>query len=323
MWGQKPFDTVLEEKVIVKDVTFGIDKGEILVLLGPSGAGKTTAMKCINGELIPDSGAVKFGDESYSTYEELYRNGYMGYCPQFDALFPNMTIQEHFTVYGKLRGYSGKDDAEQSQVKSLVKALGLEDHVHKLPGELSGGWRRKVSFALAILSAPKCVILDEPSTGMDIGARQKIWKVLNPQSKDNLERPALIISTHDMGEAEALASKVVIMINGEVVSFGTIQELTQEHCKYLFLEATTPVDKTENASEKLLKIFEESEALAALPGKVKLKILIKEGDSSKALGEAFTKMESCKGEIGVEYYSVAQMTLEQIFVQLSAEKLKD
>ena len=147
----------------------------------------------------------------------------MGYCPQQDALFPLMTVEEHLQLYAKIKGIS-KDNRQQI-VEDAIEKLDLTDHYKKLSCNLSGGNKRKLQVAIALLGSPKIILLDEPSTGMDPEARRHMWSVIEKISTQD-KRSTVILTTHSMEEAEALSTKMGIMARGGVFRcFGSSQHI--------------------------------------------------------------------------------------------------
>lgn len=329
-----PFESEYEVVKAVNRVSFDVHPSEDVVLVGPSGAGKTQLIKMLVGEQGSKTGTItSFGNAI--DFDRKFRQGFMGYCPQFDALYPRLTVEEQLDMVTRVRGMGrykyGVDTSSCVQVDMLMDVLGLKQYKSQLCKNLSGGYKRKVSLAMAILSTPDICVFDEPSTGVDPGARQEIWRVLNPQNKNEIETlPAMVLSTHDMREAEVLASEVGIMINGELITKGTVHELVEKFCTFLFVEVVTVLDseKTEQVKSSLLKQIMDTELIDLVPGKIKLRISIrrngKNATVSQHLGSLFKDMEQIKriSSGTIKYYSIAQMTLEQIFIALSNQKFQ-
>jgi ATP-binding cassette subfamily A (ABC1) protein 3 len=200
------------KKHAVKDVSFGISFGECFALLGINGAGKTTTFKALTGDVDPTSGEVHIGGYDvqnriqYSSVRKL-----IGYCPQFDALFTNLTVKEHLEFYAHIKGVVPR--MRSTVVERQLIEMGLEQYKNTNADKLSGGNKRKLSVAMAMIGNPPIVFLDEPSTGMDPKAKRFMWNIIAKISTLR-KKSAVILTTHSMEEAEALSTKLGIMVDG-------------------------------------------------------------------------------------------------------------
>eukprot|EP01029_Cantina_marsupialis_P013220 TRINITY_DN2925_c0_g3_i1.p1 TRINITY_DN2925_c0_g3~~TRINITY_DN2925_c0_g3_i1.p1 ORF type:complete len:1768 (+),score=518.71 TRINITY_DN2925_c0_g3_i1:83-5386(+) len=205
-------------KVGVKDIHIAIPKGECFGLLGVNGAGKTTTMCCMTGEFPPSAGeAYLAGIDILSEPQKARR--LIGYCPQFDALFDRMTAYEHLNFYAKLKGV--KKAIRDDIVKEKLKEMQLTEFAHKQAAGFSGGNKRKLSVAQALIGNPKILFLDEPSTGVDPVARRFMWDVISRIAT----KTSVILTTHSMEECEALCSRIGIMVGGQLRCLGSSQHL--------------------------------------------------------------------------------------------------
>lgn len=165
-------------KHAVRDVSFGINFGECFALLGINGAGKTTTFKALTGDVTPTSGEVHIGGFDvqnrieYSSVRKL-----IGYCPQFDALFTNLTVKEHLEFYSRIKGVI--PSMREIVVNRQLVEMGLEEYKNTHANRLSGGNKRKLSVAMAMIGNPPIVFLDEPSTGMDPKAKRFMWDIIS------------------------------------------------------------------------------------------------------------------------------------------------
>jgi ABC-type multidrug transport system ATPase subunit len=213
-------------KVAVKDLSFGVQSGEIFGFLGINGAGKSTTLKILSGDIIPTLGGAFLG--GYDILHEQRRvRRLLGYCPQFDALLDLLTVKEHLELFAAIKGVPAA--RLDSVVMKKMKEMELLQYSNKLAGSLSGGNKRKLSVAIAMIGpAVKCVFLDEASTGMDPVARRAmlgtIARIASGQDTDG-EKPAIILTTHSMEECEALSNRVGIMVGGRLRCLGTLQHL--------------------------------------------------------------------------------------------------
>jgi ATP-binding cassette subfamily A (ABC1) protein 3 len=211
-------------KVAVQCLTFGIPRGECFGFLGINGAGKTTTLSILSGELTPSSGTAHINGFDIISQQRQIRQ-LIGYCPQFDALFELLTVQEHLELYARIKGLSklGKDKFE-ANIEKKIKELNLTIYRDKLAGSLSGGNKRKLSVAIATIGDPPIVFLDEPSSGMDPVARRFMWKVIARMSTME-SRCSVMLTTHSMEEAEALCTRIGVMVNGQLQCLGSAQHL--------------------------------------------------------------------------------------------------
>eukprot|EP00347_Sterkiella_histriomuscorum_P006793 403351411 len=206
----------------VEKTSFGLDYGECFALLGVNGAGKTTTFKSLTGECLPTQGSISInGLDIQNDFNKIRK--LVGYCPQHDAIFEFMTVQEHLFFYAKIKGI--KKNLIADLVERQIRRMNLNDHRHKLAGNLSGGNKRKLSVAICVIGNPPIILLDEPSAGMDPEARRFMWSVVAKISQQR-KKSAVILTTHSMEEAEALSTKMGIMIQGGIFRcYGSSQHI--------------------------------------------------------------------------------------------------
>jgi ABC-type multidrug transport system ATPase subunit len=164
--GERP------EHVAVKSFSLLIKKGEIFGLLGPNGAGKTTLLSMLTGIYKPDKGDAWIAGHSLKT-ELATIHSLIGVCPQFDLLWPELSIEDHLLFYARMKGVPRSE--EQEKVKTALEEVNLEDKRSKLACELSGGMKRRLSIAISMVGRPSIIFLDEPTTGLDPDNRRQIW----------------------------------------------------------------------------------------------------------------------------------------------------
>lgn len=197
-------------KVAVRSLTLAVEPGEVLGLLGHNGAGKTTTMKIMTGETAPTQGQVHIG--GYNIQADRRRAfSTLGYCPQHDALWKNITVKEHLELYAAIRGVPRRQI--ESVCSTYLKGLHIEEHAGRQTQHCSGGTRRKLSYAMAMVGSPKVVLLDEPSTGMDPKSKRFLWDTILASFQGGR---GAVLTTHSMEEADALCSRVGIMVKGEL-----------------------------------------------------------------------------------------------------------
>lgn len=319
-------------KRAVKGVSFGIRKNEIYALLGPNGSGKTVTMSMLAGKYTPCFGAVALDGavavSNDSSIDHLYNRCNVAYCPQFDALFPNNTVKEHMEFYATIRGLDLNERAAQDHISAIVKLLGLKKYLSKKTTELSGGYKRRLSLAIAVIGYPNVLIVDEVTTGIDPGARREIWDLLKPSSAhDDFDIPATILSSHYMDECQELGTRIGILIDGEIVATGNLSRLNELFCTSYFVEISLESHVGEDAEQNVIDIFEKHhmivEIYEKIPFRLKFRVPFAEGsghNDTKQLASIFKLLEENKESIGIKFYSVAPMNLEQIFIDLSRKQ---
>mmetsp|Transcript_10049 Transcript_10049/g.22007 ORF Transcript_10049/g.22007 Transcript_10049/m.22007 type:complete len:1232 (-) Transcript_10049:333-4028(-) len=214
-------------KIAVNNLSLGIAPGECFGLLGINGAGKTTAMGMLTAEFPPTSGDATLAGYSVTKEPEKTRRR-VGYCPQFDAHFANLTGREHVELYASIKGIP-QEFIKVSSAEMLTR-VGLEEFdCDRLAAGYSGGMKRRLSLACAMIGQPQILFLDECSTGVDPVARREIWKLVSDVVSDaNIppqERTSVVLTTHSMEECEALCPRIGIMANGRLRCLGSAQHL--------------------------------------------------------------------------------------------------
>uniref|UniRef100_A0A8D1QD88 Cholesterol transporter ABCA5 n=1 Tax=Sus scrofa TaxID=9823 RepID=A0A8D1QD88_PIG len=296
------------KKVANKYVSFCVKKGEILGLLGPNGAGKSTIINILVGDIEPTSGQVFLGDYSSDPSEDDDSAKCMGYCPQINPLWPDITLQEHFEIYGAVKGMSAGDMKEV--INRITNALDLKEHLQKTVKKLPTGIKRKLCFALSMLGNPPITLLDEPSTGMDPKAKQHMWRAIRTAFKNR--KRAAILTTHYMEEAEAVCDRVAIMVSGQLRCIGTVQHLKSKFGKGYFLEIklkdcieNLEVDRLQREIQYIFPNANRQESFSSI-----LAYKIPKEDV-QSLSRSFSKLEEAKHTFAIEEYSFSQATLEQ------------
>ena len=207
-----------KDVIAVDKLNLEIYEGELFSLLGVNGAGKTTTIKMLSTLVKPTSGDAKIFDYSILKDEEAIKE-MIDISMQETAIARKLTVEENIEFYGKL---SGLDKLELNETKKVIyEAFGFDKIAKKQASKLSGGWQRKLSIALALISKPKILFLDEPTLGLDVIARRELWKTIN-ELKGKM---TIILTTHYMEEAEALSDRIGIMKDGELLFVGTKEEL--------------------------------------------------------------------------------------------------
>lgn len=204
-----------EQKVLDK-IDFKLESGEIVGLIGPSGSGKSTLIKTMLGMEKADEGEALILDYKMPKREILSNIGYMA---QSDALYEMLTGYENLDFFGKMKGVPS--DKLKKEIEYIAEIVDLTDDLKKLVSKYSGGMKRRLSLAIALIGSPELLILDEPTVGIDPSFRKNIWKELFKQRDNGV---GILVTTHVMDEAE-LTDKVGLLLNGDIIDFDTPQQL--------------------------------------------------------------------------------------------------
>jgi len=207
------------DTVVVDDLSFELAQGECLGVIGPNGAGKTTTFRMCLGLTTPDSGQIEvFGMPMPARALEIKAR--LGVVSQFDSLDPDFDCVENLMVYGRYFGL--KSDWLRARVPELLEFAALTGRAHARPGELSGGMRRRLSLARALINDPELLLLDEPTTGLDPQARHLMWERLTQLLARG---KSILLTTHFMDEAERLCSRLLVVDHGRKIAQGRPRDL--------------------------------------------------------------------------------------------------
>ena len=223
-----------------KDVTAvdGLDlkiaSGEIFSLLGVNGAGKTTAIRMLSCLTQPTLGTATVGGADIIAESDKVKR-IIAISPQETAVAPGLSVRENLELVGGLYGYSRARTEER--ISELSATFGLTDILGKRAGKLSGGWQRRLSIAMALISEPGVLFLDEPTLGLDVIARSELWDVIRSLKS----KSTVVLTTHYMEEAEALSDRIGIMKNGRLLTVGTAAEIMEMTGKQRFEDAFVSV----------------------------------------------------------------------------------
>ncbi|CAE7550939.1 ABCA1 [Symbiodinium sp. CCMP2592] len=302
-------------KVAVQDLYFGIPEGECLGFLGLNGAGKTTTMKMLTGEELCTSGDASIGGFDIKTQQNQVRR-LIGYCPQFDALIGTLTAREHLTLFARIKGFP--ESELPAYVDSLLDQLTLRPYADKQAFSFSGGTRRKLSLGLSLVGDPRCVFLDEPTTGVDPESRRFMWKLIS----STMVGRAVILTTHSMEECEALCNRIGIMVNGRLVCLGSASQLKAAHGYGYQFEVTFASDVDHAKAHEdlrgfLLGLFPEGlrDEDSGAGQRARARYRLPKGQ--KPISEIFKLVEERKEALRISEYSVSETTLEQLFIQFA------
>lgn len=209
---------IYDDKTVIHNVSLTIKKGELFSLLGVNGAGKSTLIKMLSCLLQPTSGnALVFGHDVVKEANRV--KNVIAVSPQETAIASNLTVYENLELMAGVHGFSKKK--RKQKVIEIMHTFSLTPYGKQRSKTLSGGWKRRLSIAMALISEPAILFLDEPTLGLDILARRELWKVIQAL-KGNV---TIILTTHYLEEAESLSDRICILKQGEVKALGTAEEL--------------------------------------------------------------------------------------------------
>lgn len=287
------------QNAVVNDVSFCLNKGEVLGFLGPNGAGKSTTMQMLTGNIAPSSGSISIMGLDLAKHAADCK-GYIGYCPETPPLYKELTVDEYLIYCAQIHNINNKqlnqylDDAKER--------CGLTDVSQRLIGNLSKGYQQRVGIAQAIIHKPKVIILDEPTIGLDpiqIVAIRKLIKQLG-------EECGVILSTHILPEVQAICDRVQIIKNGQLIFHSGIDELNaQQQSSSLIIACTEVVD---------LKLLNCHESITQLESIDEQRVLIHYQGENPASTIAKKAVER---RWGLYELSPQKTSLEDIFVQLT------
>ena len=325
----------------VQDVSFGVKRGEVFALLGPNGAGKSTTISMIRGDIRPSNngGDIFIENTSVIKHRATARTS-LGVCPQFDAV-DQMTVLEHLRFYARIRGVRNIEH----NVHEIVRAVGLGAFQTRMAASLSGGNKRKLSLGVALMGNPTVLLLDEPSSGLDVKAKRIMWATLASVAAGR----SIVLTTHSMEEADALASRAGIMA-GRMLALGTSDYLRKKHGDryhvHLLMKTApyTPTTEVDIVKTWIVDNFQEAiidnnnfhgqirfsipaSSRSTVPDSKSSSKSSTDDDAISRYGEdlkirksgisaLFSKLESNKHSLGFEYYSVSQTTLDQVFLSI-------
>ena len=204
----------------VDHLDLSIEQGELFSLLGVNGAGKTTTIKMLTALTKPSGGDAFVGGYSVTKQPEQVKQ-LIGVSPQETAVAPNLSVEENLKLICGIHGFSGEKTARK--IDELSTEFDLHSVLRRKAGKLSGGWQRRVSIAMALISEPKILFLDEPTLGLDVIARHDLWDAIRSLKG----KVTIILTTHYMEEAVALSDRIGIMKSGRLLAAGTVEELNR------------------------------------------------------------------------------------------------
>ncbi|XP_053689795.1 phospholipid-transporting ATPase ABCA3-like [Sabethes cyaneus] len=300
----------------VSRISLAVEDYECFGLLGVNGAGKTSTFKMLTGDEKLSSGDAWVRGMSIKTQMNEV-NRLIGYCPQFDAVLEDLTGYETLRMYGLLRGVPNV--MMDTIIHKLAIDLNFAKHLDKQIKSYSGGNKRKLSTALALIGNPDVIYLDEPTTGMDPGAKRNFWNVI---CRIRQNGKAIVLTSHSMEECEALCTRIAIMVNGEFKCLGSSQHLKNKFTDGFFL--TIKLSKCDNNDDPndhtslVMQYIEENFDGALLKEQYQDYLMYHITKTSLKWSSMFGLMEQAKRQYNIEDYALGQTSLEQVFLALVA-----
>jgi ABC-2 type transport system ATP-binding protein len=283
-------------RVVVRDLSMRVRRGQIYGFLGPNGSGKTTTLRMLCGLLTPDSGrGTALGYDIRTQSEEIKRH--VGYMTQRFSLYQDLSIQENLEFVARVYGLA--DPAKEA--KGAIERLGLQGRERQLAGELSGGWKQRLALGACILPKPELLLLDEPTAGVDPKARREFWGEIHKLAAQGM---TVLVSTHYMDEAER-CHEIAYIAYGELLAQGTIEQvIAQSHLRTY----TVTGPDLQGLSEKMLGIPGID---MVAPFGNSLHVAGRDGDALEKAIAAFRDRSDL-------HWSVAQPSVEDVFISLMA-----
>ncbi len=207
-----------KDVVAVKGINLCVEKGELFSLLGVNGAGKTTTVKMLSTLIAPTDGTAKVWEYDIIKDKEKLR-GIINVSPQETAIAPKLSVKENLEFIAGIYGFSKSE--RDKRINKIAEELSLDEVINKKTQTLSGGWQRRLSIAMALITEPKVIFLDEPTLGLDVLARRELWRVIESLKG----KITIILTTHYMEEAEALSDRIGIMAKGRLLTVGTPEDI--------------------------------------------------------------------------------------------------
>ena len=293
---------------VVNDISFSVQRGEVLGFLGPNGAGKSTTMRMITGFLTPDSGRVLI-DGIDIREKPLAVKRKLGYLPEGTPLYSDMTPRGFLAFIAEVRGWRGRK--RNQKIDEVVEKINLYGVMEEPIKTLSKGYKRRVGLAQAILHDPEILILDEPTDGLDPNQKHDIRKLIRSMSADKV----IILSTHILEEVEAVCSRAVVITKGKLVSDGTPDELAARSRLHNALRLTVRGSSAENLSSMLeqLDAVRRVQVLNTDPNQTSLRIF---AAGEAALSAPISEFAYKQGWSVQELY-VERGRLDEVFRQIT------
>ncbi|KPA77104.1 ATP-binding cassette protein subfamily A member 3 putative (ABCA3) [Leptomonas pyrrhocoris] len=300
-----------ERFLAVNNLYWGMQEGEISVLLGHNGAGKTTVLNMMTGMTEPDEGDCYIYGHSVRTEKSAVRQ-LLGFCPQHNILWSELTCRDHLEFYGKIKGLKGWE--LEDAICGMLFETDLLDKMDQPAGRLSGGMKRKLSIAIAFVGGSRLVFLDEPTAGLDVGARRQVWELLKRMAQSR----TLLLTTHYMDEADLLGSRIGIMSQGRLKCTGSSLFLKSRlGVGYNIVISIDPEIDAASVDDAVLGAVAGATVLGHNGCELSYQLPSSSVDQFPAL---LSEIDSVEAE-GIRGYALSATTLEEVFLKVSEEDL--
>ncbi|EXB20714.1 ABC transporter A family member 2 [Morus notabilis] len=307
----------------LKGLWLNIVKDQLFCLLGPNGAGKTTTINCLTGIIsVTDGDALIYGYSLRSSTGLWNVRKLIGVCPQFDVLWDSLTGQEHLFIFASIKGLN--PTSIQSVIEKLLAETGLTEAARVRAVHYSGGMKRRLSVAMALIGDPKLVILDEPTTGMDPITRRHVWDIIEDAKKGR----AIVLTTHSMEEADILGDRIGIMVKGMLRCIGTSIRLKSRFgagfiANVIFtsgangqnLSSRDEIDRAH--CEDVKQLFEQKLDIVPKEEKKSFLTFVIPRDREVLLSNFFAELQDKESELGIADIQLGQTTLEEVFLNIA------
>lgn len=306
-----------QRNIALNHVCFAISPYECFCLIGAHGAGKTTVFKIVTGDTYCYTGEVYIGGLRLNKNIGRIRSSMTSYCPQTDGLLMNLTGEQNLVLYALVRGVPYKYTKQFARM--LAQKLDFIRYIQKEVCHYSGGNKRKLSAAIALMGNAKIIFLDEPGTGLDISTSKYLWAAICSERERGR---AILLSTHSMEECETVCNRVGVLAKGKIVCIGTTQRVTNKFAKGYILTIRCKRSDTEKRAEdihqKLLKYMSTELPMAELLESFK-QVYTFQINAKKTLlwSEVFRIIDGHKDFLNIEDYTLSQSSLEQAFLSVS------
>ena len=303
-----------DQLLAVNNVSLTLYKNQIFVLLGHNGAGKTTLINIINGMTNCDQGQILFQNQNLIHNKEfLYKN--IGLCSQDNIFFDELTVEENLRIMQEIKG----NVVDKMEIDDLLSSLELLEKKDCLSGTLSGGQKRKLSIALAMISNSKLILLDEPTSGMDVTAKRSLWSFLKSRKNNKI----IILTTHSLDEADYLADRIGIVAEGKLICCGTSSFLKNHYSCGFNVNLLFNDDENLSNSNMTMNKFKLIKKLKIVEPKLSVKVISRESILinfpviSENCDKIFSKIQELQSEFNLLNYIVSTTSLEDVFLKVN------
>lgn len=303
------------QKIALNALDLHVTKGQVCALLGKNGSGKTTALKIL-ATSHPASSGLALVDGYDVKFEKRQVFMVIGNCPQHDIIWPSLSVKEHLEFFARLKGIPRGDIQKSSRALARAVGLGTTDVYHRAAGVLSGGMRRRLSIAISLTGAPSVLLLDEPTTGLDPSTRNEIWNLI---SSFATEERAVIITTHQMIEADTLCNRIAIIADGKLRVVSTQQHLKDKYGVGYVLQLNLVQSSEEYIAKAMTFVKQHLHPEAVLDIKQAKTLHIhlpKDINLDKVFAALYSPERSTEGCIN--QFLLSQSSLEDVFIALGS-----